>query len=42
MKKDNIRTRWTKTAIMNAEYDEKDFAKIAEEHPAGEWQNHNW
>ena len=28
--------------IGTKEYDEKEFYKIGQEHPAGEWQNHNW
>lgn len=30
------------TVTNTKEYDEKDFAKIAEDHPAGEWENYNW
>lgn len=30
------------TVTNTKEYDCKEFAKIAEDHPAGEWENYNW
>lgn len=32
----------TGLVLDTKEYSVEDFKKIEEDHPAGEWQNHNW